>query len=80
MMQQLVLNEMQKVMYDDALPSTSSVHKPADVATDVNSVFDSISYKKAASLLRMLAESMGHKSFRRGLKRYLKQLCVYKTT
>lgn len=74
MMQQFILNEMQKVMYDDALITTHSVYKSIENVEQILWVFDPISYKKSASLLRMLAGFLGEKAFKQGLKRYLLEL------
>ena len=72
--EQFVLDEMQSVMYDDAQQTSHPVYQPADLPEEITSVFDAISYKKGASLLRMLAEFLGHQTFTGGLRRYLKNL------
>lgn len=73
-MQQFVLNEMQQVMQSDALDSSHAVYMPTEHTEQILWIFDPISYKKGASLLRMLAEFLGQKTFRQGLNRYLRTL------
>jgi puromycin-sensitive aminopeptidase len=45
------------------------VHDPAEIAV----AFDAVSYSKGASIIRMLAEYLGEKDFRDGLRHYLKK-------
>ncbi|MFA7310175.1 MAG: M1 family metallopeptidase [Candidatus Paceibacterota bacterium] len=45
------------------------VHHPAEIAA----VFDAVSYSKGASIIRMLADYLGEKDFRNGLRYYLKK-------
>ena len=72
--EKFVLNEMQKVMQDDASITSHSVSQPLNHPDEIISIFDAISYKKGASLLRMLKEFLGQKTFKQGLTRYLKNL------
>lgn len=74
MVEKFVLNEMQKVMYDDALLTTHPVYQTTSQPEEITAVFDVISYKKGASILRMLDGFLGHKTFKQGLTRYLKTL------
>jgi len=50
-------------------PIEVDVHHPAEIA----SVFDAVSYSKGASVIRMIAEFVGEKKFRAGLRYYLKK-------
>jgi len=59
-------------MWDDAKPSShpivvQNVTSPADIT----SLFDSITYSKGASILRMLEKIVGSDTFRDGLRDYL---------
>ena len=74
MEEKFVLNEMQKVMQDDALTTSHPVSQPVNHPEEIISLFDAISYKKGATLLRMLNEFLGQKTFKQGLTRYLKKL------
>jgi glutamyl aminopeptidase len=60
-------------MWDDAKPSShpivvQNVTSPADIT----SLFDSITYSKGASILRMLEKIVGSNIFRDGLRDYLR--------
>jgi len=50
-------------------PIEVEVHHPAEIT----SVFDAVSYSKGASIIRMIAEYLGEKTFRDGLRHYLKK-------
>jgi tricorn protease interacting factor F2/3 len=58
---------------DDSLAHTHPVQTKVRSVEEVGAIFDSISYGKGASILRMLADYMGEGSFRRGVTRYLKK-------
>lgn len=49
-------------------PLTSSASTPSDIATK----FNTISYSKGASVIRMMAHFMGNDNFTAGLRAYLK--------
>ncbi len=50
-------------------PIEVEVHHPAEIT----SVFDAVSYSKGATIIRMIAEYVGEKDFREGLRHYLKK-------
>ena len=59
-------------MWDDAKPSSHPVAVAnVTAATDIISLFDSITYSKGGSLLRMLERMAGSDTFRDGLREYL---------
>jgi aminopeptidase N len=69
---QALTEEVIPVMWDDAKPSSHpvvvrNVTSPADII----SIFDSITYSKGASILRMLEKIVGSNTFRDGLRDYL---------
>src|SRR3989344_1090699 len=45
------------------------VHHP----DEIGEIFDEVSYSKGASIIRMLADHLGEKDFRDGLRHYLKK-------
>jgi aminopeptidase N len=45
----------------------------------VNEIFDTISYAKGASLIRMLNAAIGEVAFRKGLQSYLKKFSFQNT-
>lgn len=60
------------VMWDDAKPSSHPiVVQNVITAADITSLFDSITYSKGASILRMLEKIVGADTFRDGLRDYL---------
>ncbi|CAF1192609.1 unnamed protein product [Adineta steineri] len=60
-------------MWDDAKPSSHPiVVKNVTDAGEITSLFDSITYSKGASILRMLEKIVGSQTFRNGLREYLK--------
>lgn len=65
--------DMRPAFQLDALQNTHpievEVHHPSEIAA----VFDAVSYSKGASVIRMLAEYLGEKHFRDGLRHYLKK-------
>lgn len=65
--------DMRPAFQLDALKNTHpievEVHHPSEIAA----VFDAVSYSKGASVIRMIAEYLGEKHFRDGLRYYLKK-------
>ncbi len=57
----------------DGLASTHPIEVNVHHPNEIGEIFDSISYAKGASIIRMLAEYIGEKNFREGLRRYLKK-------
>ncbi|XP_019216757.1 aminopeptidase Ey [Oreochromis niloticus] len=71
-----VLGDIQKVFAIDALVSSHPLSsKEEDIKTpaQINELFDSISYSKGASVLRMLSDFLTEDVFRLGLRSYLTQ-------
>jgi glutamyl aminopeptidase len=61
------------VMWDDAKPSSHPiVVKNVTSTAEITSLFDSITYSKGASILRMLEKIVGSDTFRNSLRDYLK--------
>lgn len=57
----------------DELKSTHPVEVKMKNASEMNEVFDFISYGKGASVLRMLESFLGEEAFRSGIRRYIKR-------
>ena len=70
---QFLQADVRPALRADALKHTHpieiEVHHPSEIAA----VFDAVSYSKGASIIRMLAEYLGKKDFRDGLRFYLKK-------
>ncbi|KAG9489176.1 hypothetical protein GDO78_005267 [Eleutherodactylus coqui] len=71
-----VLNDIHRVMAVDALASSHPLtSKEEDVNTpeDISALFDSITYSKGASVIRMLSSFLTEELFKTGLQAYLKK-------
>ncbi|KAM6426351.1 aminopeptidase N [Liasis olivaceus] len=78
----IVSNDMYRVMAIDALASSHPLSTPADevnTPAQISEVFDSISYSKGASVLRMLSEFLTEDVFKEGLHLYF-QTYAYSNT
>ncbi|XP_025293362.3 aminopeptidase N [Canis lupus dingo] len=70
----IVLNEVYRVMAVDALASSHPLSSPAsevNTPAQISEVFDSISYSKGASVLRMLSSFLTEDLFKKGVASYL---------
>lgn len=70
---QFVVEQIQGVFNMDSLENThpmsdETIKSPADIAI----MFDSISYNKGASIIRMIKHAMGEQKFKTALQKYLK--------
>ena len=57
----------------DALRHTHPIYCPVRTAEEANANFDLITYEKGASVVRMLERYLGHASFRRGVRAYIRR-------
>ncbi|NWR24699.1 AMPN Aminopeptidase, partial [Emberiza fucata] len=70
----MVLNELHDVMATDALASSHPLsfrEEEINTPAQISEVFDSISYSKGASVLRMLSSFLSEDIFKEGLQSYL---------
>ncbi|XP_003788672.1 aminopeptidase N [Otolemur garnettii] len=70
----IVLNDVYRVMAVDALASSHPLSTPAEeinTPAQISELFDSISYSKGASVLRMLSTFLTEDLFKKGLASYL---------
>ncbi|XP_029972795.1 glutamyl aminopeptidase [Salarias fasciatus] len=67
----MIADDVLPVMVDDALVSSHPIIVDVSTPAEITSVFDSISYSKGASILRMLEDWMGKDNFRDGCRKYL---------
>ncbi|XP_059534043.1 aminopeptidase N [Myotis daubentonii] len=78
----IVQNELYRVMAVDALASSHPLCTPAEevnTPAQISEMFDSISYSKGASVIRMLSSFLTEDLFKKGLASYL-QTFSYKST
>uniref|UniRef100_A0A3B3UAT3 Aminopeptidase n=1 Tax=Poecilia latipinna TaxID=48699 RepID=A0A3B3UAT3_9TELE len=69
----MIISDVLPVMVDDALISSHPIIVDVSSPAEITSVFDTISYSKGASVLRMLEDWMGRDVFRDGCRKYLKE-------
>lgn len=69
----MLISDVLPVMVDDALLSSHPIIVNVSTPAEITSVFDSISYSKGASILRMLEDHLGRDTFRDGCRVYLKK-------
>ncbi|KAJ6783630.1 hypothetical protein PWT90_11006 [Aphanocladium album] len=69
---QFVNEGMETAFKLDGLRASHPIHVPVRDALDVNQIFDSISYLKGCSSIRMLANHLGVETFLKGVSSYLK--------
>jgi aminopeptidase N len=65
--------ENQTALGLDSLKSTHPIHVNVDTPSEIESVFDPISYEKGASVLRMVESYVGEEAFRKGVNAYLEK-------
>ncbi|KAM6202406.1 aminopeptidase N [Rhynchocyon petersi] len=78
----IVLNEVYRVMAVDALASSHPLSSPEDevnTPAQISELFDSISYSKGASVIRMLSDFLTEDLFKQGLTSYLQAFCYSNT-
>ncbi|GFO22826.1 aminopeptidase n, partial [Plakobranchus ocellatus] len=66
------LSEIQGSFYFDGLASSHPLYVPVGHPDEINEIFDTISYAKGASVIRMMRHFLGDGTFKRGLTRYLR--------
>lgn len=69
---QFVTDSMQVAFQLDSLRTSHPIEVPVKNALEVDQIFDSISYLKGSSVIRMLAAHLGIDTFLRGVTKYLK--------
>ncbi len=57
----------------DALKNTHPIEVEVHHPDEISEIFDEVSYSKGSSIIRMLADYLGEKNFRNGLRYYLKK-------
>lgn len=70
---QFSTNELGTALRLDALLHTHPIEIPVHHPNEIGEIFDEVSYSKGASVIRMLADYLGEKYFRDGLRYYLKK-------
>ncbi|XP_071139479.1 aminopeptidase N-like isoform X3 [Mytilus edulis] len=73
MFEQIVVEDLQDVFNFDGLVTSHPVYVPVSHPSQINEIFDRISYGKGATIIRMMRFFLGEKTFQKGLQRYLKE-------
>lgn len=71
---QFVISQLHDCFAMDSLPSTHQISFPVGSPDEIGSIFDTISYDKGASLIRMMSHFLTLPGMTKGLKNYLKAL------
>ncbi|KAK2183341.1 hypothetical protein NP493_315g04062 [Ridgeia piscesae] len=72
-MEQFVVIDLLDVLKIDSLSSSHPIYVPVSHPDEINQIFDSISYGKGASVIRMMYNYLGEETFKKGLSNYLKK-------
>lgn len=72
MMDQFLTEDLQPVMDLDSTTTSHPVVQSVSNLDEITEIFDTISYNKGASVLRMLENFLGHSIFRRGVSSFLR--------
>jgi tricorn protease interacting factor F2/3 len=68
-----LINETSGAMSMDSLRSTHAIEVDVKSPSEIEQIFDAITYGKGASILRMIEAYMGPDDFRKGIRSYLKR-------
>jgi aminopeptidase N len=71
--EQFISQRWLSVMQNDAISFSHPVNMKVTHNDQLISIFDAITYSKGSSLLRMMRNFMGNKTFNRGISKYLSQ-------
>nr|XP_053644189.1 aminopeptidase N-like [Cherax quadricarinatus] len=73
-MDQFITKDFQRVLPLDCQESSHPISIPVEHPDEINEIFDLISYRKGASLIRMMNFFLTEKTLRKGLSNYLNGL------
>lgn len=71
MLDQFIILDLHLVFSLDALKTSHQISIEVNNPDEINNIFDRISYEKGASIIRMMHNFLGDKTFRNGLTNYL---------
>jgi len=74
LLEQFVISDLQNVMGIDALETSHPINQPVSHPSEIQELFDRISYAKGASIIRMMDKFLTTETFRKGLSNYLTAL------
>ncbi|KGG50376.1 hypothetical protein DI09_73p40 [Mitosporidium daphniae] len=70
---EFVVDDLQSGLALDSLRSSHPIEVPVRDPSEISQIFDSISYSKGASVIRMLEAYLGPKVFQKGLQNYIQK-------
>ncbi|CAK9796737.1 Aminopeptidase N [Anthophora quadrimaculata] len=70
---QFIVDHLQSALEVDSAVSSHALTNDVDSPTKISEMFDTITYGKGASVIRMIAKSIGHDAFYKGLQSYLQK-------
>ena len=70
---EFIVDEVAQGLVLDSLRSSHPIEVDVKNPGEINQIFDSISYSKGASVIRMLVGYLGEDDFKRGIRSYLKK-------
>lgn len=70
---QFAYNDLGAALHLDSLKNTHPIEIEVHHPDEIGEIFDEVSYSKGASVIRMLANYLGEKNFRNGLRHHLKK-------
>lgn len=70
---QFVSRELGTALRLDSLATTHPIEVLVNRPNEISEIFDAVSYSKGAVVIRMIAEYLGERDFRKGLSLYLKR-------
>jgi aminopeptidase N len=73
MMDQFFLDMVAPALELDSLTTSHPISVEVHDPKEIEAIFDTISYKKGASIIHMLERLVGEQTIRSGLSRYLKR-------
>ncbi|KAF9760951.1 putative M1 family aminopeptidase 1 [Nosema granulosis] len=70
---EFINSDMESGMFYDCLDTSHPIAVEVNKPSEISQIFDSISYSKGASMIRMLEGFIGREEFREGIKSYLEK-------
>ena len=74
-----LISDMQRAMASDSLVTSRPVVAKSLTVSEVNAMFDRITYNKGSSVLRMMQQFLGEPTFLKGLKVSMKTM-IFRST
>jgi aminopeptidase N len=78
--EQFVVDKIFDFMEADSLPTSRPISIQSTNLADIFQLYDSITYDKGATLIRMMSMFLGAETFQRGVRTYLKTLSFSSAT